>query len=1051
MQRAVGSLARRLGARVVRSSRRAPFAAQATSAPIVSETQQKRGAPITLSVGQKVHGFTVESIEPVEEFSVTAVQLAHDQTGAKYLHLATTEDSNNTFAVLFRTTPEDSTGVAHILEHTALCGSDKYPVRDPFFNMLKRSLCTFMNAMTGPDFTMYPFSTQNESDFSNLLSVYLDACFFPAISPEDFRQEGHRLEFEKPEDPDSGLKLKGVVFNEMKGAMSSQASQFSRAMASALFPTTTYHHNSGGDPATIPELSHEQLKEFHATHYHPSNAIIYSYGDLPLESTLEKVDAWALSKFDPIDASHLLVGPEQRLAEPQRIEVTGPPEAMVPDPERVTTVSTGYLLAAVHDDPLETLALRIASDLLVSGPNAPFYQSLIESQLGAAFAPGTGYSGQRREGSFAIGVKGARSDDVASIEAAIEATFEKVADEGFRADLLEATMHQIELSQRSVSPSFGLSTGFGALLSWMHNGDPLTSLRVGDRVQQLRDAMEADDQYWQKLVRRNFLDNQHRVTVVMNPEEEYNSKLEEAEAAKVKAIEDALTDEERGELVEKALELAASQDKAQNVEVLPTLQLSDIREEVEKVEFFHRSLGGVEVQFNPQATNGLTYVSAMFDTNDIPERLQPYLPLFTALLTSLGTSELEYRELSNQIKGKTGGVSAALGYTGGLDNLDTLSRYLLLESDCLDRNLEPMLELLNQLTTPGGVAWAAAPARLRELMKGMEARMAGGVAGNGLGYASSRAGAGLTPAGTIRDSLGGIPHVAFVSKLMAEEAAKPDSVLGPDGSLPAALSEIADIVFARVAKARVCAMEGVIPEAEAPIAQWLETLKQRSTGGGEAATAAEFAPALGTKTAFAVPSQTNYCAATLRTVPYTHPDAAALVLLAQGVSTLYLHREIREKGGAYGGNAGASSLGGTFSMSSYRDPRTVETLQVFKDAAQWAASKDAISERDLTEAKLRAFKGIDSPTAPASRGMTRFTNPALTDEQRQVMRTRLLEVSVADLKAAAEKHLLPAFEDGTANLAMVASPEALARDGVEHGSEDWKVLGSNDEPFKTAA
>ena len=385
----------------------------------------------------------------------------------------------------------------------------------------------------------------NQTDYYNLLGVYLDAAFFPKLTREDFLQEGHRFEFSKMDDPASELTIKGVVFNEMKGAMGSQAARFNRALGATLFPTSTYHHNSGGDPVNIPDLTHDDLRQFHATHYHPSNARFFTYGDLPLEPTLEKSQALALGRFDAIDVSSLEVADERRMTEPLKVEVPVPAEAVVQDENKQGVVSVAYLMVNQIKDPdadLDNFALTVASDLLLSGPQAYFHETLLESGLGSGFAPGTGYSSSRRETSFAVGLKGVADADVAAVEKAIGDTLRKIADEGFPRDRVEAVMHQVELGAARVSTNFGLGVAFGAMGTWVHGGDGLRPLRTPQMAAKLQAAIDADDAFWQKLIRRRFLDNPHKVTVVGKADAEYDAKLEAREKEHVTEIAAALDD-----------------------------------------------------------------------------------------------------------------------------------------------------------------------------------------------------------------------------------------------------------------------------------------------------------------------------------------------------------------------------------------------------------------------------------------------------------------------------------------------------------------------------
>ncbi|MDX2471913.1 MAG: insulinase family protein, partial [SAR324 cluster bacterium] len=328
---------------------------------------EERQGIAALVVGGDYFGFEVKRIQPLQKLDLTLVELVHKGTGAKMIHLAN-EDDNNLFGVAFPTTPKDSTGVAHILEHTALCGSKNFPVRDPFFSMIKRSMNTFMNAFTASDWTMYPFASQIPKDFYNLMDVYLDAAFFPSLTEMNFSQEGHRIEFETPGDPTSDLQYKGVVYNEMKGSMSQPSSILHRALGEALFPTLTYKNNSGGEPSDILNLSWDDLKKFHQTHYHPSNAFFYSYGNLPLLDHLEKIEGKVLAEFTAIKTD-TAVGRETRYTAPQKREVTYPLSK-----EEDDGASNQFLVAWLTCDilePLELLALQLINMVLLGSSSSP--------------------------------------------------------------------------------------------------------------------------------------------------------------------------------------------------------------------------------------------------------------------------------------------------------------------------------------------------------------------------------------------------------------------------------------------------------------------------------------------------------------------------------------------------------------------------------------------------------------------------------------------------------------------------------------------------------
>ena len=944
--------------------------------------------------------FEVVSTRRVMPYDVVAVELEHVKTGAKHLHVGA-DDSNSGFNVAFRTTPRDSTGVAHVLEHTVLCGSEKFPVRDPFFNMLRRSLSTFMNAMTASDFTCYPFSTMNRTDYKNLLDVYLDAAFFPKIAAIDFSQEGHRFEFSKMDDPTSDLIYKGIVFNEMKGAMGSQASRYSRALGEHLFPTSTYHWNSGGDPINIPDLTYDQLKAFHAVHYHPSNAKFYTYGDLPLEDTLQQIEDSALSRFDRLDVSKLVVEDERRFTAPKRVDVTVPADAVVADKEKQSIVSIAWLMVNQIDDPisLDNFALSVASDLLTSGPQSYFYEALLEPRLGSAFAPGTGYGGSRRETSYSVGVKDVAEKDLAKVEKIIMDVFERISREGFPRERVEAVMHQIELDAAVVTTQFGLYTGFGSFSTWVHDGDALRSLRTPELAAKLNAALDADPQYWQKLIKKWFLDNKHRLTITARTDADYDKKLDDAEKKKLKGIEKRLTEEQKAKIVTDALVLKENQDKKEDVSVLPTLVVSEaVPKEIKH--WGSKSMkiaGNVPLQYDEQPTNGVVYFSTHFDMDGLPQRLVQYVDMFADFIDQIGTEKMKYKDLAEEIKLRTGGFKVDTVVRPSVDGTATPQVSLSISGHALERNVDAMFDILTDLQTS---KWRGEEDRVKLLLSRRAAALGASVGQQGMQYARSLAGAQINATTKLSNETSGLPHVGLVSRLSNEEAID---------ELETALSEIAAFVLRpeRVQRCRIACQKESFDATERRFAKFLSEIKPIAESPVEADTVEtelkSFKPAL-SKVFVSVPGQTNYCAAALPALPYTHPDAPALFLLAQALSAGYLHREIREKGGAYGGGCASDPMSSLFSFYSYRDPNTTETLETFTKSIEWATQSGNITKKELEEAQLRAFKQLDAPLAPSARGKSGFIS-GVSEAERQKFRDGLLSCSPADLASAAKKYL----------------------------------------------
>ena len=458
---------------------------------------------VSVSKPETVHpAFEWLRSEQIESLNIVIEEYRHIKTGAPHYHLVA-DNPENVFLVALRTVPTDSTGVAHVLEHTALCGSEHYPVRDPFFMMIRRSLNTFMNAFTSSDWTAYPFASQNKKDFNNLLDVYLDAVFFSRLDELDFAQEGHRFEFDRPNDPESDLVYKGVVFNEMKGAMSSPVSTLWQSITEHLFPTSTYHYNSGGDPEKIPELSYSQLKAFYKTHYHPSNAVFMTFGDIPAYEHHARFEQNALSRFDKLD-KQIKVDPEQRFSSPKILQ-----DRYALDEEDVsnkTHIVVGWLLGQSISLE-EMLQTHLMSSVLLDNSASPLRRALETSELGSAPSP-------------LCGLEGSNEEQSEQVEQLILNVLQQVAEEGVPQENVEAVLHQLELSQREIggdSYPYGLQLILESLSAAIHRGDPVAVLNLDPVLEKLRADIKNPD-FIKNLVKKNLLDNPHRVRLTMVPD-----------------------------------------------------------------------------------------------------------------------------------------------------------------------------------------------------------------------------------------------------------------------------------------------------------------------------------------------------------------------------------------------------------------------------------------------------------------------------------------------------------------------------------------------------
>eukprot|EP01134_Creolimax_fragrantissima_P007471 CFRG7471T1 len=957
----------------------------------------KHHSDVGVSVGDKIHGFTITRVDAIKELHLTAVSHTHDKTGAQGLHIARA-DSNNVFSVGFRTPPKDSSGVTHVLEHVSLCGSEKYPCRDPFFKMLTRSMATYMNAWTASDYTMYPFSTQNSNDFNNLLDVYLDAVLHPSIREIDFLQEGWRLENEDPKNKASDLQFKGVVFNEMKGALSDPDRLFCTRFQQALFPGSTYGNVSGGDPpAILTNLDVNVLREFHRTHYHPSNSRLYTYGDIALPQQLERIGA-CLSAFEKLD-TNTTVRPTPRWDKPRDVIAQCPPDTMAARPESQTKTSVGWLLP--KGDAYDGFCQRILTSLLVDGSNSPMYIALIESNLGTDYTPNTGLDTSTREPSFSVGLQGITEDDVPKVKLMIDQTIKETMETGFDSERVEAILHQIELSQRDQTTSFGLGLVAALMGHWVNDSDPVELLQISSHVKRFREDM-ADPTFMREFFQQQLVENKHKLTFVMNPDEKFSSMLNDNENMYLKKVVDGLCENDRQRIYDQGLVLLDEQDKEADLSCLPSLGISDIERKINTVVTNSTSLSingtnSVKIQTCEQPTNQMTYMRAVFSTEHVPAHLKPYIPLFCRVLPSLGAGSRDYRELGLCTKLWTGGIHLSPLVVQNRHDLASHSEGIMLTARCLDRNIANTVSLCGDVLN--SAHFEGTSQRLYTLVKMAYTDMANSVSDSGHHFAITRAAASLSPFDATTELYTGLTQIDFIRKL-AEQPEQSQTL--------SYLRDLASYIFTSSnIRCAINADGNGMDMAHTHLCSLLSTLPTKipselhSVATTDVFTAGAFSGKSG-KLYVPLPVNVNFVAKSMRTVPSQHEDNATLQVLSGLLSTKFLHREIREKNGAYGGGLTAGS--GSLSYYSYRDPGIESTLQAYSIAPAYLMSGD-FTESDVDEAKLGVFQRVDRPISPGSKGMSGFVY-GLTNEDKQLHRNRLFAVTKQTVMQAAERYLV---------------------------------------------
>lgn len=933
--------------------------------------------------------------QTIDALKIRVEEYRHKVTGAQHIHLAADNDEN-VFLVALRTVPHDSTGVAHILEHTALCGSKKYPVRDPFFMMVRRSLNTFMNAFTSSDWTAYPFASQNKKDFNNLLDVYLDAVFFSRLDELDFAQEGHRVEFAEPENPESDLVFKGVVFNEMKGAMSSVPSQLWHTLCKYLYPTSTYHYNSGGEPEDIPDLTYQQLQDFYRTHYHPSNAIFMTYGDIPAATHQEKFEQQALCHFEKLDEI-IAVDDEKRYHAPVNVEEAYPADENDADNlEEKNHVVISWLLGKTTNLD-ESLEAQLISNILLDNSASPLQQALETTELGQAPSPLCGLDDSSREMAFVCGLEGCRREDVTNIEALILDTLKQVAEQGVPQELIAASLHQLELSQREVGGDgypYGLQLILTGLTSATHRGDPIALLDIDVALENLR-SKTTDPHFIQRAIRKWLLENPHRVRLTLRPDLQMGERIKAAEKNRLATMKAQLSNEQQQEIITRTKALQARQLQQDDESILPKVGLEDIPANLHYTAGSHESFHHYPLRRYAAGTNGLVYQQITCKLPELSNAQLKVLPFYCICLTELGNGDRDYLATQRRQAETVGSISAFSSIRGAGDDVQNIDAYITLSAKALSRNNASMNQLMQDTLL---LARFDEFDRIRELIAQNRARREQSITGHGHSLAMSAACAGMSPAAKISHQLSGLEGIAALKAL--------------DHSLEdaQALHDFAYTLASIHQLILQAPKQFLIVGEQEHLDHYRENLQQCwNNEPGKPGFTAFSLPSVNeqVREAWITNTQVNFCAKAYPTVPSDHPDAAALTVLGGFLRNGYLHRAVREQGGAYGGGASQDNNTASFRFYSYRDPRLTETLDDFDQSLVWLQETNH-QWQSVEEAILGVIGSIDKPGSPAGEAKSTYQAELFgrTREKRELFRNRVLQVTAEDLKRVARTYLI---------------------------------------------
>ena len=917
--------------------------------------------------------FELKESKKIELLDVNAQVYKHSKFNTQHIHLDADNDEK-VFMVAFRTIPEDSTGVAHILEHTSLCGSKKYPVRDPFFMMIRRSLNSFMNAFTSSDWTAYPFATQNNKDFNNLLDVYVDSAFFPRLDPLDFSQEGHRLEI----DNENKLEIKGVVFNEMKGAMSSPTDQLWHGMSKYLFEETTYHHNSGGDPEKIIDLTHADLVAFHQKHYHPSNATFFTFGNVSINEIHDHLEENVFQKFTPA-SEQLTINPAKIFTSPARASGTYQP---IPGDESNHHVVISWLLGDSHD-PLNLLEKYFLSNILLDNSASPLRKALELSKIGKSPSPFLGIEPSNKEIVFMAGLEGVGQDKAIEVEELILSTLEKLVKDGVSQDLINSSLHQLEIGQREVSGGgmpYGLQLMLGCMNACIHHDDPISMLDLDANFTKLK-TLISQKGYLEELISTSLINNQHRLNYELKPDPKFNENLENFFASKLKSKEEMLTDKDIGEINDLAEALKARQEAVDDVEILPKVTKQDIplKRDYASVSFLKNNRSVYEV-----GTNGLMYSDFLFPCENLSSQELLFSSLYTFILTEVGLDESSYEEIQALQSSITGGINAAFKlHTNGQDAPGKL--FLSISSKSLEGNFDAMEKLvINTLEN----ARFDEKNRILDLFNIFIARNEESLNQNGHILAMNSAASSLNTLSATAFQMSGLRMLNQSKTSISKIKDITDA-----NELIDTLKSIHSKVFHNPYKIFTACSPNALKD-ESMEFENIQSKAEQSLSKPETE-----------QIGWITGSQVCYCAEAFQGVPREHPDAPVLSVLATVLRNGFLHTAIREKGGAYGAGATNDTSTNTFKFFSYRDPKCTETFAAFKEAIEW--SKTSITNQHLEEAILGVVSSIDKPLSPVGEAKNdfNFNLEDISTKERLEMRQRVINCSIEDLIRVSKKYL----------------------------------------------
>ncbi|MCS7039427.1 MAG: insulinase family protein [Anaerolineae bacterium] len=958
------------------------------------------------------HGFELLRERSIPELNTLARFYRHIATGAQLLSFVN-DDENKCFAIVFPTFPEDASGVAHILEHAVLCGSRRYRVKEPFKELLKGSLRTFLNAFTYPDRTIYPVASQNLQDFYNLIEVYLDAVFFPLLTPESFAQEGWHYE---TTDGDGRLAFSGVVYNEMKGAYSSPEDLLQTAVLTTLLPDTVYGHDSGGDPRHIPDLTYERLLAFHRTYYHPSRALLFFYGDDPPEERLVRMDTWlseVAAAYPPPPPLPPLALRQPPFPAPQQLR-----RPYVPGEDAQTYVTVNWALPPV-EDPTEALALTVLGHVLIGTPASPLRKALIDSGLGEDIT-GLGLVDDVAQPVFSTGLKGVEETNAPAVEQLVLTTLGHLAAEGIDPRTVAASLHTVEFQLREHNTG-GFPRGLALLLrglpAWMYGADPIAWIAFAEPWERLRQATTADPRYFEGLIRRYLLDNPHRTTLLLVPDPNLAAEWEAQERARLEAAQASLTPAawEALRRQNEALRLWQEMpDPPEALAAIPRLRLSDLDRTNKRLPLADLDYRGVPILYHDLFTNGIGYLDLGLNLRMVPPELLPYVPLFARGLLETGAGEQDFVALTQRIGMHTGGIVPTL-FTGMRRGDGQPCAWLFLRGKAMVPKAGELLAILRDVLAGARLDDRE---RIRQIVLEEKANQEAALLPAGLAFVAGRLAGHFHSAGWAAEQMSGVNYLLFLRRLAAEIESDWPAVYERLETLRRLLINRQAMLW------NVTLDEANWSQVQPQLQALLDDLPARPTEP-----AAWSLPPAPPAEGLILPGQVNYVgkAADLYALGYRLHGSIHVITNYLRLGRLW--ERVRMQGGAYGVSCQFDQRSGVLHFVSYRDPQVLATLAVYDETADFLARVE-LNDEELSRAIIGVIGQMDAYLLPDAKGWVAMQRYLLGEgeEFRQQLREEVLGTTVADFHALAE--VLQGFK--TAGHVVILGPEtALSTSGLD--------------------